>query len=131
MSNNNAVQELQNNISSYFNKEMTFSDLGKFITSWTANHGCLDTGIEEVHKLYVELGLEMTHFESFAVGQFLSSWPSDYNYDDIMEVMEDGDPEHLIVICERYEVYPSEDVAAFIDELKSDLESKFIPKQRG
>jgi len=63
----------------------------------------------------------MKHAEKFALGQWLSDYPDDMSYDDLIELMLDGD-ELCVTPWETVEHYSYRQIVEFIEETKQHFE---------
>ena len=64
----------------------------------------------------------MNRIEEFALGQHLTYWGKEDTYDSIMEAFEAGDCPDSVAIWYVYEDYPTEEIAGWIDSMKSNTE---------
>jgi len=68
----------------------------------------------------------MTHAENFALGQWLSDYPEDKTYDEIMELMEGEEDEWVheeISVWQTVEHFTLRQVAEFIEDTKQHFEN--------
>lgn len=70
---------------------------------------------------------KLNRYEDFALGQYLSIYPGDITYDEIIQALLDGE-NYIIVVWEAFENHPIEEVVRLIDDLKEALEDTFIPR---
>ena len=64
----------------------------------------------------------MTYAEEFALGQWLSDWPTDMTYEGLIELMLDGD-ELCVTPWEVVENYSYRQIVEFIEETKQHFQS--------
>lgn len=67
----------------------------------------------------------MNNKQYFAAGHYLSEWPEELCFDEIIVSLQQESRGDQIIACEVYELYPSPDVADFILEMVHDLERMF------
>jgi hypothetical protein len=60
----------------------------------------------------------MTHAEQFAINEWLSDYPEDKTYAEIIDMMKDDDEDGLIGVWQTVESYPLHQVADFIDNTR-------------
>lgn len=70
----------------------------------------------------------MNSYEYYATGHYLSDWPERLNFNEIIRLLNSGDPDGLIWPCEFYEDYPKNDLADLIEEMRNSLEKIFNVK---
>jgi hypothetical protein len=70
----------------------------------------------------------MTPHELFSVNQYLSSYPDDMSYSDILDGLEKESPD--IIVWEPFEYFDPLAVMDFIRNTKNHLQNQFIPINR-
>jgi TRAP-type C4-dicarboxylate transport system substrate-binding protein len=65
----------------------------------------------------------MKHSEQFAINQWLSDYPENMTYAEIMDLMNADDEDGLISVWQTIEGYPLTEVAEFIDNTRSQFEN--------
>jgi hypothetical protein len=67
----------------------------------------------------------MTMAEKFALGEWLSEYPDNYSYDEILELIikmiDEGEETENLLLWELIEFWPSEDVIELIDKTKDNF----------
>lgn len=79
-------------------------------------------------------GDKMDKYERYAVSHYLSQWPEELTethpnatgFDVIIEALQNDDESLDIIVCETYELYTGEDVAALIMEMNDSLRRVFL-----
>lgn len=61
--------------------------------------------------------MKQSKFESFALAHVLSDYPDDLTYDEVIQLLIDGD--ESVTVCELYENLWDEHVAQVIEDLKN------------
>jgi hypothetical protein len=59
--------------------------------------------------------------EHFALGHYLSEWPENWSYEDVVDELEHGNEERKVWMTEFYQDYWPETIAIEIKELKKDM----------
>lgn len=67
----------------------------------------------------------MDKHELYAIGHYLSEWPEDMTYSQVLAEMATGDKGNKITESEDYENTPLEDLAALIDGMTESLRNYF------
>lgn len=73
----------------------------------------------------------MNAYESFVLNHFLSEYPEGWDFDRILETLEENDDDcrDNIVVWEPYEDWDRSQLCEAIDDMRVDLERKFMVKQ--
>jgi len=69
---------------------------------------------------------KLNAFEAFAVNHYLSEFPEGKTFEEILELVEEGDDE--VIIWQPFENYHPKDVAQYIRDLCVSLAQEFMPK---
>lgn len=69
----------------------------------------------------------LTNYESFALTEYLSFFPEDKCYKDIIKMLIDGDLE--VMPWEVFEDVDRKGIASIIESLRQGLEDAFIPRE--
>lgn len=69
----------------------------------------------------------MNAYERVALSEYLSEYPADKSYDDVIQMLEDDSDE--VLIWEPFEDYGRDEVCDFIESHKRILEANFTPKE--
>ena len=67
----------------------------------------------------------MDKYEAFAVGHYLTCWPENFSYLEVIKALEEDDQEVELTVYETYELYPVADIAHFITWMVRDLRKAF------
>lgn len=67
----------------------------------------------------------MNKYELFAVCHYLSSWPENMPFQELLEALTENNQDIEITVCETYELYPPEDIANFMSEMADSLKNYF------
>jgi len=73
----------------------------------------------------------MNAFQRFAAGHFLSDYPADMSWADLMEWLEekeDTDEDDKVKVWETFEHYNGYSVAELMQQMVSDLQEFFVAK---
>ena len=69
----------------------------------------------------------MNNYERVALGTYLSGYPVEWSYDHVIEVLEHGDDDR-IVVWSPFQHWHRDDLCVAIDETKDILERNFIER---
>lgn len=67
----------------------------------------------------------MDKYESFAIGHYLSSWPEEWNFKQIISELKDGDNDLVTTSSSNYEWMHPEDLAEAIENMIDGLRRVF------
>lgn len=71
-------------------------------------------------------------YERFALGQYLSEFPEDKSFHEILDIIEksdfDDEAYDELLVWEPFENCDGDNLAALIGALKEDLEEVFVPR---
>lgn len=73
----------------------------------------------------------MNAYESFALDHFLTEYPEGWDFDRVLETLEENDDDcrDNIVVWEPFEDWDRAQLCEFMDDMRVDLERKFMVKQ--
>ncbi len=67
----------------------------------------------------------MDKHQSYAINHYLSTWPEEWSYNQIIAEMASGDQGAMISECEDYEGIPIDDIAIMIEDMVKTLKAIF------
>ena len=72
----------------------------------------------------------MSAYELFVLNQFLSEFPAEWDYDRVLETLEENDDDcrDNIVVWYPYEDFDRAQLCEIIDDMRADLERMFAVK---
>lgn len=67
----------------------------------------------------------MDKYELYAIGHYLTEWPEEWSYKQIIDELKDGDNGMATSVHYHYEGIPPEDLAGEIDQMTESLRNYF------
>jgi hypothetical protein len=59
--------------------------------------------------------------EHFALGHYLSEWPANWSYEEVIDELEHGNESEEVWIAEKYEDDMPQEIAVLINSMKQDI----------
>lgn len=73
--------------------------------------------------------VNMTKYEETALDLYLSEWPRDWDYEEVIEAVA-GEMDAYIVVWLPFEDWDGESVAHEIESTRTLLETRFVPRRK-